>query len=78
MRGGDSGERDLGPGGRADQIALDIGDGVPLVRRQADVYADVLAAALHPQGLVAEEGGSHLASQLVDGEAQSVRFRLEL
>ena len=71
-------QRRLGTGRRADQVRLHVGNGVPLLRGQSHVDADVLATPLHAQRFIAEERGTDLLRQSIKREPESPRFRTQL
>ena len=60
--------------GRADPRSFHVRHRVAFRRRQAHVHPDVLAPALHPQRLLAEERRSHLAGDVVERDAERVRL----
>ena len=62
---------------RAHDEPFEVRDRTALLLRQPEVHPHVLAAAQHPEGLGAEEGGSRLARQILQSQTQRAGRRLE-
>ena len=75
---GCTGNRDLGPARRTEQVPFDIGDGIPLIGGQADVDSDLFPAALHPDRFRAKKRGARLTGQRFERETEGPRFRPQL